>query len=652
MQLHEMHYDAGEHNTPIQDDINLGELWQNHPKPLVAYGLHALPLPGWEKVCDWSTNEVYLLVDAALNWALQQLSSEQKGRSVEMVASDLLKTHGYDKTTKQCQEQWQYILSTFRRGGYGPFKDQINLIHVLTPSLIPSSPSNVHFSMSTDSSCQHHQIPVEGQKAALTSSPELGDVTTMHASKKRKTGKHTSIILTSQNEADNSGENSTSENIASFVQINVQSHSSVMKHSVQISTNEKQVSHYTEKSPDASLGSKNRHNVLRNVERSPCTSRQKSNERGILEKVNSTTTDKKSANTELSMEKPDHIKPPKDKVQVEILSIKESESTKLIECRTVPGISPARTFKLHFPANHPLPPGIKHLYIPKAMVHRDAVPLPEVRPSPRSKDTAAKSDACSSPLSSKVLSVSNVKQGSHFEGGKQNEDSMEVSDCSTVGGGEQNEDSTGVSDCNAVKGGEQNEDNIGVPDSDPVECGEQNEDNTGLSDCNTAEGGEQNEDNTGVQNEDNTEVFDSSTVEGGELNEDNMGVPDSVPVECGEENEDSTRVQNEDNMRVPDSSPVERGEQSEDITRVSHSNTVEGGEQNEDNTGVSDSSTVAAGTHGAPEKESVLELVSLYSQHCQQGQQRLHDIIEESHQQHTSALKEILSAFKELSESL
>ena len=47
---HQVHYDAAEQTTEVQDDMKLGDLWQKNSNPMVAYGLHAVPLHGWEKV--------------------------------------------------------------------------------------------------------------------------------------------------------------------------------------------------------------------------------------------------------------------------------------------------------------------------------------------------------------------------------------------------------------------------------------------------------------------------------------------------------------------------------------------------------------------------------------------------------------------------
>lgn len=59
--LHQVHYDAAEQNTTVQEDMNLGDLWQKNPKPVVAYGLHAVPLPGWEKVSYTFVTKMHII---------------------------------------------------------------------------------------------------------------------------------------------------------------------------------------------------------------------------------------------------------------------------------------------------------------------------------------------------------------------------------------------------------------------------------------------------------------------------------------------------------------------------------------------------------------------------------------------------------------
>ena len=431
-----------------------------------------------------------------MNWELKQSSLDQKGKPVETIASELLNAHGCEKTTKQCQDQWHYIVTTFRRGGYQQFKDQINLIHLLTPTLLTSHTNNIHLSTLTVRKNQQ-QEPFEGQKITVFSSSEVADVSLIHASKKRKIETHQNTILTSINETGNGNETKASKNVASYVKINVPNNTIPMKHQAEITTNEpknheKLVSHCIEKGLDISADTNNRHSVLRNLQKSPSISRQKYKKGSDnIKNINSSSTDIKSTNAEPSLEKKDFIKLPKGKVQVEVLSIKENENIKLIECRTMPDIIPSRTIRLHYPADHPLPKGVRHLYIPWAMVHPDAGAQSRTESSSKCLDTSVKSDKCSIPLSSKVSSVSNIEH----------------------------------------------------------------------------------------------------------------------ELDCE-------------------------------------------GEQNKDKKGISESNAMATCTNGSAEKGTILKLLSQYSQHCQQEKQRLHSVIQETHHHHLSVLKEILSLFKELQESI
>ncbi|XP_063859876.1 uncharacterized protein LOC135100671 isoform X1 [Scylla paramamosain] len=406
--LHQVHYDAAEHNTTVQEDMNLGDLWQKNPKPVVAYGLHALPLPGWEKACKWKINELYLLIEAAVDFVLQQPGLEQKGKTVETVASELLNVHGYEKTMEQCQEQWQYIVTTFQRGGYMQFKGQFNLIHILAPSLLVSLTNNVYTSVSVATSHQQQHMPHGAEKTTVASAPEIRDAAVIHTLKKRKVGSHHCIRLASKEEADDGNETRSSENIASYVQINVPNNRSIGKHQAQVSISEVKreggsVSHCTEKGVDISADKKNGHSVLR---------KQKSSQRKINTKqVSTSPTDVKLTDSKPSLEKADSIKAPKDKVQVEVLSIRKNKNSKLIECRTVEGTSPARTLKLYYPIDHPLPPSVRYLYIPQGMFHPNCGSLSGKDPLPNSPDNPIKAS-----------SVTYGKQKLNCEGDEQNED--------------------------------------------------------------------------------------------------------------------------------------------------------------------------------------------------------------------------------------
>lgn len=459
--------------------------------PLLVHGhlsLINLCISVFEQACQWKVNELCLLIEAAVDFfVLQQPGLDQKGKTFEAFASELLNVHGCEKTTEQCEEQWQYTVTTFHRGGYLQFKNQLNLIHILVPSLMVSLTNNVYTSISIATSQQQQQIPHGAEKASISSPSEIKDAVITHVSKKRKVGsQHCIRLATTKEEADGGTETSASENIASYVQINVPNNRSVIKKQTQVSISEmkKEVglaSHCTEKGVvDISTDDKSRQSVLRNVKKSSCVSSQKSCKRKVNTKqANTSPSDVKLTDSEPSLIKTRSIKAPKKKVQVEVLSIREYKNYKVIECCTVDANIPTQKLKLSFPIDHPLPPGVRYLHIPQAMFHSNCGSPTGKDPLPNSPDNSVKAS-----------SETDVKQ----------------------------------------------------------------------------------------------------------------------KVNC------------------------ERDEQNEDLDRLSESNVV------------------ATDTTISPEKEAMLGLLSKYTQHCQHEKQRLHDMIQEYHQGHISALKKILSVFKELQE--
>lgn len=94
---------------------DLDGLWQNHPNPLVAYGLQAVPTSGWQWVKNWSIEELNILIDSVIQQCMPE-SSRKK---------DLT------KIPNVFLYQLGYMLSTFKHGGYEAFERQLNLVYML-----------------------------------------------------------------------------------------------------------------------------------------------------------------------------------------------------------------------------------------------------------------------------------------------------------------------------------------------------------------------------------------------------------------------------------------------------------------------------------------------------------------------------------------
>ncbi|XP_068233274.1 uncharacterized protein [Palaemon carinicauda] len=94
---------------------DLDGLWQNHPNPLVAYGLQAVPTSGWQWVKNWSIEELNILIDNVIQQCMPE-SSKKKDLS---------------KIPNIFLYQLGYMLSTFKHGGYEAFERQLNLVYML-----------------------------------------------------------------------------------------------------------------------------------------------------------------------------------------------------------------------------------------------------------------------------------------------------------------------------------------------------------------------------------------------------------------------------------------------------------------------------------------------------------------------------------------
>lgn len=387
------------------------------------------------QVSIWDFEEVCILIEAVINWELQQISLDQKGQAIEVAASHLLKVHGYKKTTKQCEEQWKYVASGFRRGGYRHFRDQINLIYLLAPSLLTTHSDTQHMSKFSIRNDEQQQIYSEIQTEVPSSETE--SVAMTQSSKKLNRQNKDFITETLKVEIVNDSENDDSENVTSYVEINVSKNNNKAKHHVEISTDELEDDvRFAKLSPKENLTmSQNRKKkpvLLRNAENetpvnmkqkakvkrpcSPLATVQFTGKRSKRKRESSPAVGNFSETKPLLLRDDEDLvltKPPKNKVQVEVLNITESESAQIIECQTMPDITPTRTFKLYYPTNHPLPTRVKHLYIPREIIHPSTTPSSRNVNISKSQVVDMKSDLHSS-SSSEALSVSDESQKSEL----------------------------------------------------------------------------------------------------------------------------------------------------------------------------------------------------------------------------------------------
>lgn len=422
VQLHHTHRQALLQGA--EDSLgDLEGLWEDHPNPLVAYGFHALPVPGYQTIGEWSFDEVNQLIETHVSWELQPRNVHSSGKTVMKAASELLHTQGYNKTPTQCQEQWQYMVATFRHGGYRQFSYQMGLIKLLGHSVPNPHPVD---SFVTGKNLQDHQsvnhTSAVDQTKPLTQSPKMRTTATSPLQKNNRlpkcsvkkmkvNGQEMAVLLLidQENKDMESGENmitvsSMAENVSAFVRINVTPQGMLNKRSVQASTESlvenEQGSHITVKQEpydeDLLTDSKAPKRSYKGI---TCRGQKSGRGRGRQKHHKSTTTKTKAVPYDTPDGKVTYVfkysgDSQDDRVQVKVLSVTEEENAKLVHCHTVEGVVPPRTLKLHYPLNHPLPSDIKHMYVPRMMVHPDLMAAKRIQTDelPSTSKVGEKSD--------------------------------------------------------------------------------------------------------------------------------------------------------------------------------------------------------------------------------------------------------------------
>ncbi|KAK7078510.1 hypothetical protein SK128_001114, partial [Halocaridina rubra] len=236
VKLHELNQDASERNSVADLPENLGDTWHNHPCPLVAYNLLAVPLPHWQLTRNWSAEEVYLLLEGTISWELQPRTVQDHKMTLSQSASEMLHTHGCKKTPKQCFNQWQYLTSTYHNGGYRHFSEQLSVLHLINPTALQIKPSTMRIKVKTVKCSKSEIKNGNSKKYDLIQAPVLDVPSGSHHSKEappkgsNKRGKmHTkSSLLIDKKPLSAPGE------VVSYVRINVPQRT----RSIQVSTDE------------------------------------------------------------------------------------------------------------------------------------------------------------------------------------------------------------------------------------------------------------------------------------------------------------------------------------------------------------------------------------------------------------------------------
>ncbi|XP_069190037.1 uncharacterized protein [Procambarus clarkii] len=309
VQLHNAQLETVQEGSEGPFGADLDGLWQGHSSPLQAYGLHAVPLPGWQLICDWSEAELDILTKSAMEWKM----NSSQDISMSEVFSEALKAENYNKTAKQCRNQWHYMINVVKHGGYQRYKNHIDLVSLLQTSLPKQT-----------SSCKN--------KSSITK-----------LCKERKNVSHSFVSYGDRNSSQNLDQNMPNVFVTNRTTI-------VERENINVLPKDSQVSEHSNAVDNLMSLSEISNNVTEGKLKNTVKS---SDEKVIKKRI------LHLLMTNISK---------KDKILVEVLSIAEKDNFNVIECQAEDGHQ-KRILKLHYPVKHTLPTNVKYITIPKMLVY-------------------------------------------------------------------------------------------------------------------------------------------------------------------------------------------------------------------------------------------------------------------------------------------
>ncbi|XP_064105980.1 uncharacterized protein LOC135215350 isoform X2 [Macrobrachium nipponense] len=394
VKLHLLQRESFEVNKMVDYERDLGEVWQNHPSPLVAYNLLALPVPNWKLTSEWSVEEVYLLIDNIINWELQPRSLQNLEKSAFQSANEDLLNQGYCKSPEHCYELWQYLVTTYSYGGYRNFAEQLCILHLINPSVLQTKPSSLQVKIHSISCVSNYecQTGIAKQTKTLKRPPEDIESTILECIPKSPIKK---LKVCAKFNAPG--------NVVSYVRINVPK----QKRSIQVSTDElnydkkhkkiysinnasnRKVKKMTRDSNKILPGHVSTFSLESELSHSQgktkaIVSDESNINENLLDEIIIKSEDiLEERSTSLIRDTDDNLvqksKPSsqyyfkcspdskEEKIKVDITKVIVNKKSKVIECRTT-GVSP-RTIMLHYPSDYAIPTDMLQVYVSRAFVY-------------------------------------------------------------------------------------------------------------------------------------------------------------------------------------------------------------------------------------------------------------------------------------------
>ncbi|CAL4181990.1 unnamed protein product [Meganyctiphanes norvegica] len=394
VQLHQIHHESIQQGKESVYAALLENIWRDDLNPLIAFGMHALPTDNWEQVQIWSMEETKIILETIIGLRLES-SDQVTSKTMYQESSAAIIGQGLFKTPEECCSIWQYMQKVFHHGGYHDFFDKINMLYLLQPELIenphPPQPPEHHPLISEG----HGSDVVLESKRVITSTVKQADGRKRKQqpdkykqgveSQKWKSNKlkvedefpvTLKIISLSEEDIDNPSEIEDLEaiekvapgNVASYVCIKVpqqQTHdkSQNTNHKFDYKCNTK-TSVILKTEPSSGIL-----NTGITVKTEPSAdilnSEFKTDTESLTDIIN---TERIKTLSELDNSVADCVHTgDTEQFKVEIVSISQNGSFKLVECR----LPSEKNIILECPSSYEIPQGTKHIFIPKSMIDID-----------------------------------------------------------------------------------------------------------------------------------------------------------------------------------------------------------------------------------------------------------------------------------------
>lgn len=291
----------------------------------------------------------------AVKWLMNHPGSEA---SLPDVTQEALQTQGYKRSAEECQDQWHYMVTYCRLGGYCQYMDQINIIHYM------------QVQHDYDTSTDDNVVSNREESSDLRQSSTNNEISTNNkvVSGNRKCSS-LSLITHSNDSSDKHGETDKSEDRNTIWKHRGDALMTQKNSTKCIPSTIKNLSTQPSKE-NAKKNTFRKESSERSLERNGVSiepSRKDSEKCKLSENSIDRALERIDLNTETLKGNPEgkniSKSPEVEKVRVEVVSMTEEGDRKVLTCVVREGTS-TQVITLHFPVTHSVPANTRFIRVP------------------------------------------------------------------------------------------------------------------------------------------------------------------------------------------------------------------------------------------------------------------------------------------------